>query len=122
MESDLLNIEAQSKPKKGKEDGLSKELKRKIELILILILIFGYVVVSFAQTDVNFQVPSTFSPTIKDAFKFSDLPEIKDSVKRLKDIKYGITSMPLFPKYQVQAIAPAKIQNEPLTKLYKSLL
>ncbi len=122
MESDLINIPSRTKPKKETTEGLSKDLKRKIELVLILILIFGYVVVSFAQTDQIFNAISTFKPTIKDAFKFSELPEIKDSVKRLQNIKYGITSTPLFPKYQVQVIPPAKIQNEPLAKLYRSLL
>ena len=126
METDLLNTPAtKAKPNAADKTGLSTNLKRKIEWILIGLLILGYVMVSFAQTnlnDLNFNAQSTFSPTIKDAFKFADLPEIKDSVKRLQNINYGITSTPLFPKYQVQTIAPAKMQNEPLTKLYRSLL
>ncbi|MCE3228379.1 MAG: hypothetical protein K0S32_2930 [Bacteroidetes bacterium] len=103
-------------------EWLSDNRRRKLEWALIIIMILGYVVVSFAQTDASFGVPSTFVPTIKDAIKFSDLPEIKDSVKRIDNIKYGITSTPLFPKYQIQTIQPAKMQNEPLPKLYHSLL
>ncbi|HQQ92956.1 MAG TPA: hypothetical protein PLQ93_00260 [Bacteroidia bacterium] len=72
--------------------------------------------------NLNYTAPSTFSPTIRDARKFSDLPEIKDSVSRIGNIKYGITSKPYFPKYQVQSIEAAKIQNEPLNKLYHALL
>jgi hypothetical protein len=72
--------------------------------------------------DLNFQAQSEFQPTIKDAVKFSDLPEIRDSVKRITDLKYGISSVPMFPKYQVQPIDPAKMQNEPLDKLYRALL
>jgi hypothetical protein len=104
---------------------LSKRQKRQIEWILIILLLCGYVLATVAQTgmnDLNYQVPSTFSPTIKDARKFSDLPEIRDSVKRIDNIKYGITSVPLFEKYQAQQIQPAKLQNEPLNKLYHSLL
>ena len=72
--------------------------------------------------ELNYIAPSTFSPTIRDARKFSDLPEIKDSVNRITNIKYGINSKPYFPKYQIQTIEAAKIQNEPLNKLYHSLL
>jgi hypothetical protein len=126
MESNLLNMpETRSKPQTGDKRGLSREMKQRIEWILILLLLFGYVVVSFSQNslnDINFQATSNFVPTIKDAFKFADLPEIKDSVKRIQNIQYGITSTPLFPKYQVQPINPAKMQNEPLQKLYRSLL
>ena len=104
---------------------LSKRRKRQIEWILILLLICGYVAVTLAQTDIHdlsFTADSKFQPTIKDARKFSDVPEIKDSVKRIENIKYGITSAPIFPKYQTQPIEAAKLQNEPLNKLYHSLL
>jgi len=74
------------------------------------------------NTDQIYTVPSEFQPSIKDAVKFSDVPEIKDSVKRIGNLKYGITSVPLFPKYEVQAIDAPKLQNEPLPKLYHSLL
>lgn len=74
------------------------------------------------STDQIYNVPSEFQPSIKDAVKFSDMPEIKDSVKRIGNLKYGITSKPMFPKYQVQPIEAAKLQNEPLPKLYHSLL
>ncbi len=75
-----------------------------------------------SSTDQIYNVPSEFQPSIKDAVKFSDMPEIRDSVKRIGNLKYGITSKPLFPKYQVQTIEAAKLQNEPLSKLYHSLL
>jgi hypothetical protein len=73
-------------------------------------------------TNLNFDVKSEFVPTIKDAVKFSDVPEITDTVKRVTNIKYEIASRPVFPRYQVQALQPAKIQNEPLPKLYHALL
>jgi hypothetical protein len=92
----------------------------------LTLLIFSFSINLNAQqsgiSDLNYQAQSEFQPTIKDAVKFSDLPEIKDTVKRIKKLSYGINSVPLFPKYQVQTISSAKLQNEPLNKLYYSLL
>lgn len=103
----------------------TKRGKRRLEWVLIILLICGYVAVTLAQTnlnDINYEVGSTFAPTVKDAKKISDIPEIRDSVKRIENIKYGITSAPIFPKYQTQPIEAAKLKNEPLNKLYHSLL
>ena len=104
---------------------LNKRKRRQIEWLLILLLVIGYAVATMAQNglnDLNYQAISEFQPTIKDAVKFSDVPEIKDSVKRIQKIQYGITSNPIVPKYEVQRIEAAKLQNEPLPKLYHSLL
>lgn len=78
-----------------------------------------------AQTnlkDIELKAKSEFEPTIKDAVKFSDLPEITDTVKKISNINYGIQSKPIFSKYEVMPIDAAKMQNEPLSKLYRSLL
>jgi len=114
-----------SEEKGTTESLLSSKQKKQIEWILILLLVCGYALATFAQNGVeNIELiaDSKFKPTIKDAIKFSDLPEIKDSVKRIDNIRYGITSTPIFPKYQVQPIEAAKLQNEPLPKLYHSLI
>ncbi|MBA3681013.1 MAG: hypothetical protein H0W73_07575 [Bacteroidetes bacterium] len=121
----VLDIPKQKADKK--KEPLAKRRKRQLEWALILLIVLGYTVAVMAQqpsgvNDLNYNVPSEFQPTIKDASKFSDVPEIKDTVKRIQNLKYGITSIPLFPKYQVQPIAQAKLQNEPLNKLYHSLL
>lgn len=113
-----------------REELLSKRQKRKLEWIMIILLICGYAAVTLAQTttpttglnDLNYSAESVFQPTIKDAVKLSDVPEIKDSVKRIGNIKYGISSVPVFAKYEAQPIEAAKLQNEPLQKLYHSLL
>jgi len=113
-----------SEPKKIKT-ALSAIKKRQIKWLLVLLLIVCYVTVSIAQstgTELNYVATSSFVPTTKDAVKYAELPEIKDSVKRIENIKYGIVSTPLFPKYTVQPIQSAKLQNEPLPKLYHSLL
>ena len=114
---------------RGEERLIGKPILRRrrredIQWLLVIALILAYIV-SFAQNglnDLKFQAQSEFQPTIKDAIKFSDLPEIQDSVKRIGNIRYGITSKPVFAKYEVQPIEAAKLQNEPLPKLYHSLL
>ncbi len=109
------------------EKQSEKRRLRRLQWLFVLLLMFCYVAFTLAQThgnlnDLNFKAESEFQPTIKDAVKFSDLPEIKDSVKRIKNIPYGINSYPIFPKYQVEPINPAKMQNEPLSKLYRALI
>lgn len=104
---------------------LTQKEQKRIEWMLVLILMLAFVITSISQTnlnDINYQAQSEFQPTIKDAVKFSDIPEIKDSVKRIENIKYTIASRPLFTKYEIKTIEAAKLKNEPLTKLYHSLL
>lgn len=112
-------------PYRSRKALISKRQKNNIQWLLICMLMLFYAVMGVAQngiSDLNFAATSTFVPTLKDAVKFSDVPEIRDSVKRIQNIKYGITSTPMIPKYEVQRIEAAKLQNEPLSKLYHSLL
>lgn len=101
-----------------------KRRRRLLQILFIIILMVCYVAAVVAQTGTanTYTTKSTFQPTIKDAVKFGELPEIKDSVKRIKEIPYSITSVPMFPKYNIEHINPAKMKNEPLSKLYHSLL
>lgn len=106
---------------------LTEMQQRKIKVALIIFLVLGFAIVSLAQTPLNTNTmvikgTSYFEPSCKDAIKLNDVPEIKDSVKRIQNIKYGIASTPLFPKYNVQTIDAAKLQNEPLPKLYHAIL
>lgn len=98
---------------------------RKLKLFFISILLLGYVAAVMAQvpgTSETYTAISTFEPTIKDAVKLGDLPEIKDTVKKIANINYAIVSTPLVSEYEVIPIDAAKMQNEPLSKLYRSLL
>ncbi len=108
------------------EQSAQKKRIRKLKWIFVVALLLGYVVAITAQTvgmkDIELNATSEFEPTIKDAVKQSDLPEINDTVKKIGNINYGITSAPLLTKYEVLPIDAAKMQNEPLTKLYRSLL
>src|SRR4051812_364295 len=97
---------------------IAKWEKQQREWLLICLFFFCYAVAAFSQTgglnDLNYQATSEFVPTIKDAIKFSELPEIKDTVKKIENIKYGIVSTPVISKYEAQRIEAAKLQNEPL--------
>ncbi|MBS1652846.1 MAG: hypothetical protein JSU07_12630 [Bacteroidetes bacterium] len=104
---------------------LSKKQKERVKWLLILFLVIGFVIAAFSQnatSNETYTTLSTFEPSIKNAIKFTDLPEIIDTVKKINSIKYGINSQPLFPKYNVTKIEQAKLQNEPLPKIYHSLL
>ncbi|MDI9340853.1 MAG: hypothetical protein QM534_09830 [Sediminibacterium sp.] len=107
-------------------EDINPHTLKRWKYILAALLSLGFILSTLAQTggvgDVNVTATSIFEPTIKDAIKYTDLPEIKDSVKRLPDATYKISSKPLFPRYEVQPIEKAKMQNEPLPKIYHSLL
>jgi hypothetical protein len=108
------------------QDQLMQKRKiKKLQWFFVLILILGYFAAALAQTgmkDIELKATSEFEPTIKDAVKLGDLPEIKDTVKKIANINYGIISTPLVSKYEVIVIDAAKMKNEPLSKLYHSLL
>ena len=107
------------------DQQLQKRRIKKLQWFFVLILILGYFVAALAQTgmkDIELKATSEFEPTIKDAVKLGDLPEIKDTVKKIANINYAIVSTPLVSKYEVIPIDAAKMQNEPLSKLYHSLL
>jgi hypothetical protein len=107
------------------DQQLQKRRIKKLQWFFVLILVLGYVTAALAQTgmkDIELKATSEFEPTIKDAIKLGDLPEIKDTVKKIDNINYAIASTPLVSKYEVIPIDAAKMQNEPLSKLYHSLL
>ena len=94
-----------------------KRRTKKLQWFFVAVLILGYVLAALAQTsgtNQTFTTTSIFEPTIKDAVMLGDLPEIKDTVKKIANINYGIQSSPLVSKYEVIPIDAAKMQNEPL--------
>jgi len=114
----------QASPQMTKGTPISAD-NHYLKWLFICLFIFLFTLVTFSQNginDLNFNATSEFVPIIKDAVKFSDLPEIKDSVKKIENIKYGINSQLFVTKYETQKIDPAKLQNEPLPKLNHALL
>jgi hypothetical protein len=64
----------------------------------------------------------TFKPTITDANKISDNPEVSDSTKKIPVGPYTIDSKRINTPFSVEPIIPAQISGEPLTKLYNGLV
>lgn len=100
-----------------------KHLKN-IRLLFALCLFISSVVAN-GQTpggveDFTVHGQSTFDATIKDAVKQSDLPDIVDTVKRLKDLPLAIQQKVFETNYKAIPIQAAKMVNEPLSKLYYS--
>ncbi|HEX7414203.1 MAG TPA: hypothetical protein VF411_09170, partial [Bacteroidia bacterium] len=70
-----------------------------------------------------FEQKSNFTPVIKDAaVKQTDQPEIVDTVKKITNITYSTPGIPYKTSFETSTIEPAKMVNEPLSKLYQSML
>lgn len=70
-----------------------------------------------------YEQKSNFTPVIKDAaVKQTDQPEIVDTVKKITNVTYTSPGNPYKTSYQTSTIEPAKMVNEPLNKLYQSML
>ncbi len=70
-----------------------------------------------------YEQKSNFTPVIKDAaIKQTDQPEIVDTVKKITNVTYTSPGNPYKTSYQTSTIEPAKMVNEPLNKLYQSML
>jgi hypothetical protein len=65
---------------------------------------------------------SQYQPTIADANKINENPEITDSTKKIPVSGYGIQSKKMSPTFSIQPIVAAEMLGEPLTKLYNSLI
>lgn len=91
---------------------------------LLLILLFCTVTITYSQNigDVEVINAANYDPVIKEAVKQSDRPEINDTVKKIVKVNYSSPGKLYATSYQTTPIEPAKMVNEPLSKLYKSLL
>lgn len=80
----------------------------------------------FAQTDEKLnqevEVIREYTPTISDAFKLNELPVIKDSAKIESSFTYAIESKQIPTDFQTEPVKPAKMIDEPLSKLYNSYI
>ncbi len=72
-----------------------------------------------SMTSVN---KSQYQPTVAEANKINENPEIIDSTKKIPVSIYGIQSKKMGTTFSVQPIVPAKMLGEPLNKLYNSLI
>ena len=91
------------------------------------ILIFGLMslgLTSYSQNigDVEVINAANYDPVIKEAVKQNDRPEITDTVKKITKVTYSTPAKMYATSYQASGIEPAKMVNEPLSKLYQSLI
>ena len=70
--------------------------------------------------DVEDQLEGEFQPTITDAYKINDNPVNADSTTKLLKTSYAIFSQKVETAYKAGVIKPAKMQGEPLSKLYRA--
>ena len=70
----------------------------------------------------TYTMGSIYIPNVKNASKISETPEIIDSIGKPNKMNYSIVSKPFIAKKTAESIQPAKMVNEPLSKIYKSLL
>lgn len=63
-----------------------------------------------------------YQPTILNSVKISDLPTFKDSAPDMPKLSYKTIDAQYDMKFSPDAIQPAPVKGEPLTKLYRSLV
>jgi hypothetical protein len=90
----------------------------------LFVLLAGTFLKSFSQGigDVEVLSNANYDPVIKEAVKQNDRPEITDTVKKLTKVTYSLPGKLYTTSFQTSSIEPAKMLNEPLAKLYRSLL
>ncbi|HEX7413668.1 MAG TPA: hypothetical protein VF411_06435, partial [Bacteroidia bacterium] len=95
-------------------------------IALTCVLVLGSCIYASAQNALGeeiFEQKSNFTPVIKDAaVKQTDQPEIVDTLKKITNITYSTPGIPYKTSYETSSIEPAKMVNEPLSKLYQSML
>jgi hypothetical protein len=93
----------------------------KYSLFAILVL-FTNKIISQNIGDVEVVNAANYDPVIKEAVKQTDRPEINDTVKKITKVNYTSPGKVYATSYKSTPIEPAKMVNEPLSKLYQSLI
>jgi hypothetical protein len=68
------------------------------------------------------EVVKAYQPSVSDAFKINDIPQIKDDKGEKPTFDYKINSQPVFSTFEVEPVQAAQMVGEPQTKLGKGLL
>lgn len=98
---------------------------RIIKNIILLLLVFPSL--AYAQSgrekirrEVRMYNP--FKPSLKKAGKINFFPELNDTSLTIPDFRYNINPRPYMPGYDIKIIQAARLQPDPLPKLYKGFL
>lgn len=90
--------------------------------VLIFILMLLIPALGKAQIEKIIEQYKAYSPSISDANKIQFFPDIIDSSHIEKKLNYSISTKPLFVSSSFEPITPARIEGEPLKKLYRSYI
>ncbi|HBL75220.1 MAG: hypothetical protein A2W90_06085 [Bacteroidetes bacterium GWF2_42_66] len=100
----------------------------KINYISLLpVFILSSVGIVNAQKDTTrlkqeVEVTKAYQPSISDAFKINDIPQIKEEKTDKPVFEYSISSEPVFSTFSVKPVQAATMVGEPKTELGKGLL
>lgn len=67
-------------------------------------------------------IVTEYEPSVSDAFKINELPQVDDTMTVKPTFMYSIVSKPTSTNYQVSPINAAKMKGEPLDRLYKTIV
>jgi len=97
-------------------------MRIRIILFIQLALFSNILLAQKEDIDHKVEVVKAYRPSISDAYKMNILPRIIDTTKIQSDFKYQIYPKALNVDYQLEPIKPAKLEGEPLTKLYQTFI
>jgi hypothetical protein len=89
-------------------------------LIMVPAILFGQSSNSEMRREVKLYNP--FKPTLSKETKIGFQPNMSDTSSASPLFEYTISPNPFMPKYEVREIAAARLEPDPLPKLYKSYL
>lgn len=83
----------------------------KLPFIALSVYVLTFKLIAQVQ-DISFNVQSHFQPIIKASNKISDNPEVADTIRKIKNFQYSISSFPIYKKFQLQPITFAKYKDK----------
>ncbi len=89
------------------------------QVAVAIMLLLGGQLFSQKLSDTTLVV-SSGKPQVGDAFRINDKPRTEDSIIAQPKFSYGINSKKINTTFNVEPIKPARIEKEPLVKLYKT--
>ncbi len=99
--------------------------KNHFRSLLMLISLVMTGAISYGQRPLDIdeiQVIAPYVPTISDAYKININPVIEDTISIDTDFDYRIRPQRIVTRFAPEALSPARMRGEPLTKLYRGLV
>lgn len=94
----------------------------KISFAVAVLMFIAYGAKAQDSLGYIFESSVDFVPEIGKASKISDGPVINDTTQKIPTLNYSINSKKIETVFVVEPIKPAKMEGEPLQKLYSSLV